>query len=280
MRVLRFLLTYVSVLSLLITSVPLTALGSSKYDLSPSTREFLSVMGEGKEVENMAEYYHRVARFLPEEVAHDFSPFLTNKGKLRAPHIKVENDTVIYTQDNMSLTVKFRTQSNINVVTINNRVITKKDFSTVKGLMSRIEKILTEDYGARPKSAAASLFSLVIPQAQAQVDWMPLLLGGAVGAAGGYWLGGTTGALIGGVLGAAVGYFFFSGNKCSAPECCWNGGTVAATAYQVGCCAELKMQKMTPVSVCTQATATPAQTIQYNTPASGSQLPTGTGTQR
>ncbi|MBX2996425.1 MAG: hypothetical protein KF681_16505 [Bdellovibrionaceae bacterium] len=279
MRILRFLLTYVSVLSLLITSVPMTALGKSKYDLSPSTREFLSVMGEGKEVENLAEYYNRVGKFLPKEVAMDFTPFLENKGKLKAPHVKVDGDTVVLTQDSMTLTIKYATKSNINVVTINNRVISKKDFSTVKGLVSRIESILTEDYGARPKTAAASLFSLMIPQAQAQTDWMPLLLGGAVGAAGGYWLGGTTGALLGGVLGAAVGYFFFSGNKCSGPECCWTGGTTS-TSYVVGCCADLKATKITPPTICTQATATPAQVIQYNTPASGSTLPTGTGTQR
>ncbi|MFN7728497.1 MAG: hypothetical protein ACK5P7_05020 [Bdellovibrio sp.] len=275
MKMIRFLMTFAAILSLLIASIPQAAMGKSKFDLSPSTREFLAVLQEGPETENLAAYYNRMAKFLPAEVAQDFSPFLENKGKLKAPHTKVDGDTVTYSYEGMTLVMKIKSESAGNVISINKRVLTKKDLSTVKGLVSKIEKILTEDYG-KPKSAAAGLFNLLVPQAHAQIDWMPLLLGGALGAAGGYFLGGTTGALLGGALGAAVGYFFFSGNKCGkTPECCWDGGNTA-DSYKSGCCSKLKATPVTPVSVCVQATASPAPIINYNSPPAGSLVPAGT----
>lgn len=256
--------------------LPLTTqAASNSNDWNAKTKEYVGVLQEGRENESLGEFFQRIGNYIPKEVRRDFGPELKNKGHLPAPNISVEDNEIVFKQNDQKIRMKIESLANEQVVYINGEKLKVDDFKSVKILLSRIESIAkktaSSDNVMRPALFAklSIPFALFLPKAHADIDWMPLLLGAGLGAAGGYFLSSTfgvssmTGALVGGALGLGAGLLwnYFKNKKCSKTvQCCWAGGTsIPAWGKSGECCTDKNLSQVQD-SACQSPTSTTTTT--------------------
>lgn len=271
MKTLQSVFTSFVVFCFLVTSFPTRVLASGKdIELNSKTVEMLGALKEGRENETIAEYYSRMGRFLPKEFKLDFAEHLKNRGDLRAPMISVDKNEITYSLSGYKMVVSIVPKGQDNEVRMNGELISKKDFKTMKSYMSRLDQIFKKSFSTQQKSAQLNpLWSLVISSAKAEIDWMPVLLGAAVGGAAGYFAGGSMmWAAAGAVVAGGLAYYFWGQKKCPKTEQCCSNGAV----FKKGCCADLNMTEYTDADRCTSSS-----TSTLNTPASSQSLVPSSG---
>jgi|GEM_PF-4354535 len=206
------------------------------------TQELIKALQEGSEGENAAQFYQRMAPYVPLNLRIQMEPLLKDKGHFQAPRITSEGNLITFKDDKQTIKMQIEHTEDENIVTIDGHRLTKEDLNTPKAFADRLETILKNN-AAKSAKKSVGLHSLFLPQAEAfEFFNNGMFIGLALGAVAGMTFGGGgMNTLIFAGLGAVIGSMMGQPAKpaCPGSRQCTNGTAGDCMTATDQCCAAI-----------------------------------------
>lgn len=182
MMILRQTLLFFSVFGLIQTPVPsISRAEAAPSKFSQDIDDVMELLPPARSGETLAEFYDRLSPRMPAWMRVEFVDYLSDKYSKPMPSVKVEGRTATFTGGANKVVLRIQEAGDNELkMFLNDQEVRESDGQSVKSLHDRVAQILQSDSSKKMKKGASLLWSMAVPSAYADIDWMPILMGTAV----------------------------------------------------------------------------------------------------